>query len=248
MDAPGAEGIVLDLRSSVAPDDYAGAARLAGFFVPNQKALFSLVPEAASADSVQTFRSAASGPLFHQPVVVVTNRQTTGAAEALAACLKAQGALVVGRATSGKAADFAEQKLSTGQVLRFAVARVRLADGADLWNHPVVPDISLTVNDQTEKAALNLIGQNGVLDVIREASERRRMSEAALVQGDDPEWDEYLEAHEKKTKPLHPAAAPVQDVVLINALDSLKAIEVSQRRAAPSSGGETAPDAPSSVR
>jgi len=244
----GAEGIILDLRSNTAPDDYAGAARLADFFTPNQTTLFSFMPGSGAANSEQVFRNDAPGPVFHLPVVIMTNRQTDGAAEALAACLKVQGALVVGRTTRGRAADFAEQKLSTGQVLRFAVAQVRMADGTDLWKHPVNPDISLVVNDQIEKAALDLIGQHGVLEVIRETAERHRMSEAALVQGKDPEWDAYLASREKKPETNHSTAPSVQDVVLINALDSLKAIQVSQRHTTTPSDGGAAPEASASVQ
>jgi len=244
----GTEGIILDLRSNTAPNDYAGAALVANFFTPNHTPLFSFVPERGPVDSGQVFRSTAADPLFHQPVILITNHQTSGAAEALAACLKSQGALMVGQTTHGKAADFAEQKLSTGQVLQFAVAQVHLADGANLWNHPVNPDISLRINEQVEKTALDLIGRQGILEVIHETTERRRMSEAALVQGDDPEWDDYLVAHEKKPE-THPATiSPVQDVALINALDSLKAIRVSQRNTTSVSGGEVAPESSLSVQ
>jgi len=97
-----------------------------------------------------------------------------------------------GRPTRGKAAVFDEQKLSSGPVLRFVSENITRADGTPLLGHPVVPDISLTVNDHNEKAALILIKDNQILDVIQESAERHRMTTASLVHGQDPEWDDYL--------------------------------------------------------
>jgi len=221
--APSATGIILDLRSNVAPDDYHGAAQALKFFAPEDSALSKY--DAIGIDH--------GGPVppTRMPMVVLTNNQTTGAAEALAACLQADGALVVGRATRGKAAVFEEQKLSSGLVLRFAVATISLADGTPLWGHPLVPDIALTVDDRAEKGALVLIKDNHILDVIGESPERHRMSEASLVQGEDPEEDDYLASLERK--PVLLSLPVIHDEVLIRALDSLKAIRLSQRPSPP---------------
>ena len=153
---------------------------------------------------------------------------------------------MIGRATAGKAAVFTEQKLSSGEVLRYVTGDVFLADGSALWQHPVVPDISLNVHDQTEKGALVLIGHHGVLDVIQEDPERHRMSEAALVQGDDPEWDEYLASLKKK--PFLLTLPTIHDVVLISALDSLKAIRLSQRHETTSTDASTPQAASTSIQ
>ena len=113
-------------------------------------------------DARQNARSYSS-PLhdtpFHGPLVVLTNDQTTGAAEALAACLKPT-ARSCGPATAGDGAVFEEHKLSSGQVLRYLVRR-SLTTGrrpVRFWRQPVLPDIALTVDDRAEKAALTLIG------------------------------------------------------------------------------------------
>jgi len=144
----GAEGIILDLRSNIALDDYTGAAQIAGFFAPDGTVLFT-GRDASGSD--HAYAAKHTGLPFHQPVILITNNQTTGAAEALAACLKIQGALVIGQTTKGSAAIFEEQKLSSGQLLRFIHAQVFLSDGTELWGHPVSPDIGLTVNEQNEK-------------------------------------------------------------------------------------------------
>lgn len=222
--APSATGVILDLRSNVAPDDYAGADEILGLFTSGDPTLgvhlVGIEPH---------YR-------FHAPIIVLTNHQTTGAAEALTACLQADGALVVGRQTAGKMGRFEEQKLTSGQILRYFISPVwHLPPGAvftfpqhhDLpWGQPVTPDINVAVDDRTEKAALMLIRDNHVLDVIQESAERHRMSEASLVNGQDPEWDDYLASLEQK--PVLLSLPIVHDVALISALDSLKAIRFSQ--------------------
>ena len=213
-----AVGAILDLRSNTVPDDFSGAAHVISYFDPANAAL--------SRFAVGALDPGIKPPL-HLPLVVLTNGQTAGAAEALAAFLQADGALVVGRATKGNAAVYQEQTLSSGQILRFPVENILQADGTPLYGHPVMPDISPVVKDSAEKAALILIKDNQIDDVIQESVARHRMSEASLVQGQDPEWDDYLATMERK--PVLLSLPVVHDVVLVSALDSLKAIRLSQR-------------------
>ena len=229
--SPSAQGVILDLRSNLAPDDYRGASQVLGFFAPGDATLSKYGDNASIVAS-------ANHP-FRLPLVVLTNRETSGAAEVLAACLKADGALVVGSATAGKMAVFEEQKLSSGQILRYVVSPVVPPDSltasrqrltAPAWGQPVIPDIAVTVNDDAEKDALVLIKENHISDVIQEDAERHRMSEAALVQGQDPEWDDYLASLAKNASGhLLLSLPPIHDVALIDALDSLKAIRLAQR-------------------
>lgn len=238
-------GAVLDLRSNEAPEDMRGASQIMSFFVPGDTSLKRyhlknvegnhLVADDLTVDTH-----------FHGPLVVLTNQRTTGAAEVLAASLKADGALVVGAQTAGKGASFSEWKLSSGKILRFVAEHVRLADGSDLWGHPVVPDIALTEDEHTEKAALMLIRDDHILDVIQESAERHRMSEASLVQGQDPEWDEYLASLEKG--PVLLSLPSIHDIVLISALDSLKAIQFSQRPAPAQATASASPPATTSIQ
>ena len=162
-------------------------------------------------------------PHIDGPVIVLTNTQTAGAAEALAGCLKADGALVVGRPTAGT--GFEEDKLANGEVLRFATALHPVLTG-DTMIRPVTPDIAMQVDDHNEKAALMLIREDHVLDVIQESAERKRMSEASLVNGQDPEWDAYLASLESARVLL--SLPRIHDPVLVAALDSVRAIRLSQ--------------------
>ena len=225
QELPAAEGMIFDLRSNADPENIAGAARLIDDFAPEDKSLLKFLPPVA--DGRKSGASARADHPFHGPIIVLINRQTTGAAEILAARLKVDGALLVGRDTAGKGAIFKEEKLSSGEMLRYVGAHVVQADGSDLWNHPVVPDISVAVDDRAEKGALELIGDNHILDVIQESADRHRLSEASLVQGQDPEWDAYLASLEER--PVLLSVPVVHDVVLISAIDSLKALRLSQR-------------------
>ncbi len=230
---PAPTGVVLDLRSNLEPDDYSGAAQVLAICSPADMTLSKLGKGTSDNPGVKPVNQG-----IHFPIVVLTNNQTSGAAEALAACLKKDGALVVGRPTAGRLGIFEEQKLSTGQLLRYFVAPIlplgslaetKLRPAALPWNQPVVPDIVLTVNDKVEKMALILIRDNHVQEVIQESAKRDRMSEASLVEGQDPEWNAYLDSMEKKPDDHYRSLPPARDVALISALDSLKAIRLSQR-------------------
>jgi hypothetical protein len=191
----GVGGTILDLRGNASPDDDAGAVRVLHLLVPEDESLakFATGPAdpAGAAPPAPSFRA-------HGPLIVLIDSRTGGAAEILAASLKTDGALLMGRPTVGA--------------------------------KPVVPDISLNVTDVAEMLALDLIGQGRVLDVIAGTAERQRLNEAALVRGDDPEEDADLATREKKPDAASTPAAVPQDIVLVSALDSLKAIALSQRR------------------
>jgi hypothetical protein len=243
------QGIVLDLRSNNSPDDFEGAARLAGLFLPPATPLFDLHDAHGEAKSYASI--APDSPTFASatlpsvaPLVILTDEHTSGAAEALAAALRAHAALVLGEATAGLGGLFADHPLASGQVLHYLAGEVVMPDGATLWDHPVIPDIDVTADAKKERAALALISQQHIADVIGEAAERHRMSEASLVRGEDPEIDASLAAQAAGPGGLSSPLA-TQDIVLVDALDSLKAIRFSQHAdAAPAPG----PSAPSIAR
>jgi hypothetical protein len=223
----GGSGVILDLRSNTAPDDFAGAAGVAGLFTPSGTLLFAV------RDARQNCRSYSSPlhgtPISGGPMAVLIDGRTSGAAEALAACLKANGALIIGRPTAGNGAEFEDHRLASGEVLRYLAGEVTMADGNDLWHHAVEPDIGVSFDPRKEEAALALIGQNRILDVIGEAAGSHRLSEASLVRGEDPEVEAYLVTQARSTAPPAPPAPPApQDACLVAALDSLKAIRLSQ--------------------
>ena len=207
-------GIVVDLRGN-ASSDYAGAAEMLGFLEPNDTALHKYAPAPKEGVPIST------QPHLNGPLIVLTNEQTADAAEALASRLQSDGALVVGRATAGT--RFEEDKLPDGAILRFATALHRMP--GDTMTRPVVPDLAMNVDEHNEKAALMFIREDRVLDVIQEQAPRKRMSEASLVSGQDPEWDAYLATLEQT--PVLLSLPRVHDPVLVTALDSVRAIRLS---------------------
>ncbi len=179
-----ARGIILDLRSNTSPADFGGALRVAGYLAkgqsgsPFQQAAYRSTPESI-------------------PLIVLTNRETRGAAETLAGALQSRGALVLGEATEGA--------------------------------HSVTPDVTTTASAGDEAVSLALIDRHQVESVITEPAPRHRMSEAALVKGQDPEQDAFIASHEQ-TAPA--ALAPAtRDMALVEALDSFKAIRVVEGQA-----------------
>jgi hypothetical protein len=231
-------GAILDLRGNTEKEDVWGAIQIINFFEPGDKYLVNFCPFIAEGNRRRFIGFGISDHPLRGALIVLVNNQTSG--------LKADGALVMGRKTAGKAAVFEERRLTSGQILSYAEANVSLADGIPLWGHPVVPDIDLTVDDHTEKAALTLIRDNHILDVIEESPERRRMSEASLVEGQDPEWDDYLASLERK--PVLLSLPVIHDAVLIRALDSLKAIHFSQRPLPAQATADASLPAPSSIQ
>ena len=155
--------------------------------------------------------------------------------------------MIIGQPTAGKGALFEEQKLSSGQTLRYAVAQISLADGIPLWGKPVTPDLGPTINDQVEKHAPRMIGTTTSPMSFEESPPRHRLSEATLVQSQDPEWDAYLVSLEKKPGDKTTPPPIVRDIALIDAMDSLKAIQLSQRPAAKQPKSDASPQTSSSL-
>ena len=96
-----ASGLILDLRSNTTPDDFAGALRVARFLSKGQPGL-NFRQKRLHLASFRTSDVLQGSPM----VIVLTNRETRGAAEILAASLQAQGALVMGGATRRQGGHF----------------------------------------------------------------------------------------------------------------------------------------------
>jgi hypothetical protein len=243
----GAGGVIIDLRSNGTPDDFDGAAHLAGLFLPAGQPLFGLRDARQNLQpyvSIASSATAVPGLPVAVPVAILVDGRTAGAAEAFSAVLSRHGALVFGEATAGRGGLFKEFFLDDSHGLRYLAGEVVLPDGSTLWGHPVVPDIGVAADSKKEQAALNLIGQEHIADVIGEAAQRHRMSEASLVRGEDPEIDASLAAQSAGPGGLSSPLA-TQDIVLVDALDSLKAIRFSQQADATTPAG---PSNPSTAR
>ena len=131
------DGVILDLRYA-AGDDYASAAATAELFVKKEQPLLNW--------GNGMVRSKDKSDAISLPVAVLVNRQTAGAAEALAAVLRETGAgLILGSRTAGQAMIAQEFPLKNGERLRIATAPIQLGDGSTLSEQGLKPDIAVEV-------------------------------------------------------------------------------------------------------
>lgn len=231
--ANGLKGLVLDLRFATG-DDYAAAAGAADLFLKKERALLSW--------RENELRSRAKTNALTLPLAVLVNRQTTGAAEALAAVLRETDvALVIGSATAGRAHLFKEFELSNGRRIRIAAESVEVGEG-ELLHNGVTPDIEVVVSAEDERAYFadaftvrpkSVASSRGAAPSPSQAAStnrppRRRINEAELVRmqregidvNDAPE--DAPEREREKGEPV------VRDPPLVRALDLLKALAVMQ--------------------
>src|SRR2546430_12812660 len=103
------DALVIDLRASQATNDFAMAAEFAKRFCPKGKALFTLRKPAARQDRVfNSDRDLA----FRGLIMVLTDGDTAGAAEALADALHFYDkALIMGQPTAGRAVEYSDLPL-----------------------------------------------------------------------------------------------------------------------------------------
>lgn len=225
------KGLVLDLRFA-GGQDYEAAAKTADRFLTKEAALLDWQEGSA--------RSTAKAEAIKLPVVVLVNRQTTTAAEALAAVLRETDvALLIGAPTAGAAHLFKEFPLSDGRKLRIASGSVQMGDGKKLPSEGVAPDIAVFVAGDDEA----LVFADPYAQIASSTSRsttaaqtpsspgakqpRRRINEAELVrlQREGQDTDETPAIVTRP--PVDENAEPVvRDPALARALDLLKGISV----------------------
>ncbi len=221
------KGLVIDLRYAMG-NDYASAAKVADRFLGSEQPLLNWGDGAAkSTDKTNAFR---------QPVALLVNQFTAGAAEALAAVLRQKDVgLIIGTNTAGQANITKDFPLKNGEVLRIGVAPIKVGDGEVVER--LKPDIRVDVNPEDERAyfvdafkslhrpdaapggATNLASLS-----VTNKSPRKRLNEAELVrmlrEGETPE-EELAKAI--RTEPVKPV---ITDPALARAIDLLKALAV----------------------
>jgi hypothetical protein len=220
----GSRGLVLDLRFAGGVD-YAAAANAADLLVSEE------VPLLDWGEGVMKSTVEAEG--WTQPVVVLVNRETRGAAEALAAVLRAQSVgLVIGNPTAGTAAVFREVPLADGRRLRLASARIRMGDGVVLGKEGVQPDIAVRVSVEQERAYMvdpyTLIRPGSAQptetnQLMSSVTVRRRVTEADLVRQRRSATEGLALTNAVGAKVEAPV---IRDPTLGRALDLLKGLAV----------------------
>ncbi len=219
-------GLILDLRFATGTE-YAGAAGAADLFATDAGPLLDWGTGRADATPKTN--------AWSRPVVVLVNRETRGAAEALAGVLRVQRtALVVGNRTSGTAAIYRDLPLADGRRLRMAASGVKTGDGQPVPSSGLVPDIQIAVSPELERSYLgNPYGSQGSATNSIPSSAanatvaaRHRITEADLVRArkagePDPDPDALATLRAPaSTMPL------VHDPVLSRAIDLLKGLGI----------------------
>jgi hypothetical protein len=210
------KGVVLDLRFADG-QDYAAAGAAADCFLTVGEPLLEW--PGGSANSTKKDEA------ISVPVALLVNGRTAGAAEALAAVLRATDrALTIGGKTAGQASVFKEFTLANGQKLRVATAEIRLAGGPSLAE-PLTPDIpvdSTLADDQGHVADpyKDLHADTNATAAVKHPG--RRFNEAELVR----EQRAGLNPGEDVPNSLPPAPTPplLADPALARALDLLKGL------------------------
>lgn len=225
------KGVVLDLRYADG-EDYAAAAGTADLFLAKRSRLLDW--------GHGIFESKGRTNAVTVPVAVLVNRETSGAAEALAAVLRETGAgLILGNTTAGRAMIMRDFPLKNGQLLRIATTPIKLGDGSLLTLAGLKPDIEVTVNADDERmyysdayakpARTNELEDDG-LSLTNQPNEtnrpahKLRLSEADLVrekrEGITPDEDITTVRNAEPEKPV------IRDPALARAVDLLKGLAV----------------------
>lgn len=180
------KAVILDLRGQPASSNFELAAAYAKRFAPRGKVLFSI--EKPSAKQERIFTSD-QDPSFTGIVVVLTDQQNAGSAEALAATLRENAnAMIVGATTRGQAVEFSDVPLGDGKLLRVAVAQVTLPGAKSIFPAGVKPDIAAALDEAAQRRIFAQSKEKGVSQFVFE-TERPQLNEAALVANTNPEID-----------------------------------------------------------
>jgi len=216
------DAVVLDLREVPPGENFEVAADVARRLAPKGKLLFSIQKPSAKQERIYTSNQ---DPAFQGVIVVLVDGDNRGAAEALAATLRQNaGAMIIGADTIGGAAEFTEVPLSDKLAVRIAVAQVLIPDAEPIFPGGVKPDVSITLPRDVQAQIFRESKEKGVSQFVFE-NERRRMNEAALLSGQNPEIDSAQSMQRERGR-----SAPLRDTVLQRAVDLVTAINFYQTK------------------
>jgi Periplasmic protease len=217
------DAVILDLRGVPASSDFETAADFARRFAPKGKLLFSIQKPSAKQERIFTSNQ---DPIFQGILIVLTDSDTAGAAEAIAATLRQNAAaMIIGSDTTGEAVEFAEIPLGGKALLKVAVAQVILPESGPIYPKGVKPDVTVSLPRETRMQIFAESKEKGVSQFVFE-TERRRMNEASLVANLNPEIDTAQAAQRDRGRPQ----TALRDTVLQRAVDLVTAISFYQSK------------------
>jgi len=201
-------GLMLDLRFATGRD-YAAAVSAANQFLDEDRTQL-VVGE-------QHLRTRSMSNIITGPVTVLVNRETSGAAEALAALLRRkQVGLLIGTRTAARAKVFSEFELRSGGRLRVATGEVKFDDGQAVAREGLKPDIAVEVEPEEERYYFS-----DAYAAPKGRKALKHLNEAQLVR----QLELRLNPNAKPDKAAEiPVDREVFDPVLARALDLLKGL------------------------
>lgn len=218
------DALIIDLRASGGPGDFAVAADFAKRFVAKGKPLFAIKKPGAKQE--RAF-SADADPLYQGVMFVLADGDTSGPAEAVAGVLRVHDkALIIGQPTAGQAVEYSELPLNGGRILRVAVAEAVLPEGRDLFPGGLKPDLPVEMPAADKRIVFQQSPEKGMSPFIFE-SERPHLNEAALLSGRNPEIEAAEAAQRRKG---NAEKATTRDPVLQRAVDVVTSLTIYQHR------------------
>ncbi len=212
------DAMVIDLRAT-ASSDFDLAAEMTKRFVAKGKTLWTVHKTAAHQDRVFTNDR---DPVFQGTMMGLVDGEVSGAAEAMAAALKAHAQmLLIGQASAGRAVEYSDFPLTSGKILRVAVGEVIGPNGQSLFPGGIKPDLAVELSPAQKHQIFALSAQRGLAPFVFEG-ERPHFNEAALIAGTNPEL-ETRQQRRNREENLH-------DAVLQRAVDVITSLAVFQKR------------------
>jgi peptidase S41-like protein len=216
--------LIVDLRASSVTSDLSLATEFAKRFCPKGRPIFTMRKPTGRQDRVF---SSDREPAFRGLVMVLTDSDTNGVAEAIAAALRFYNkALVIGQPTAGRAAEYSDLPLPSGKNLRLAVAEMVSPEGRSLFPEGVKPDLPVEMSLSEKRQIFQSSSEKGMGPFIYETG-RPHMSEAALLAGTNPELEAAEAAQQRRGRA--PEKPTPHDPVLQRALDVVTSLEIYQK-------------------
>jgi len=210
------DAVILDLREAAHGGSYEVAADIARRFCAKGKLLFTVQKPSAKQERIFTSNQ---DPAFQGVIVVLTDADTSGPAEALAATLRQNaGAMIIGAPTKGGAAEFYDNELAGNLILRVAIAQVIVPEAGPIFPGGVKPDVAIALPADVQAQIFRESKEKGVSMFVYDV-ERKRLNEAALVANTNPEIDSVQTIQRERGK-----GNPLRDGVLQRAVDLVTAI------------------------
>jgi C-terminal processing protease CtpA/Prc len=218
------DAVIVDLRASPETNDFAVAAEFAKRFCPKGKLLFTL---RKSGGKQERPFLCDRDPAFQGLIIVLTDGDTAGPAEAIAGTLRLYTkALIIGQPTAGRAVEYADLPLNGGKTLRVPVAEAVLPENRPLFPGGLQPDVPVEMSMAEKRLIYQQSLQGGMGPFVFE-SERPHLNEAALLAGKNPEI-EALETSQRRARAADKAQP--RDAVLQRAMDVVTSLSIYQQK------------------